>query len=30
MKLDTPTSGAPKEGRDWQTFLRDAAAALGS
>ena len=30
MKLDTPTSGAPKGGRDWQTFLRDAAAALGS
>jgi para-nitrobenzyl esterase len=30
MKLDTPTSGAPKEGRDWQTFLRDPPAALGS
>ena len=30
MKLETPTSCAPEEGRDRQTFLRDAAAALGS
>jgi para-nitrobenzyl esterase len=30
MKLDTPASCAPEEGRDRQTFLRDAAAALGS
>jgi para-nitrobenzyl esterase len=30
MKLDMPASWAPEEGRDRQTFLRDAAAALGS
>lgn len=30
MKLETPASCAPEEGRDWQTFLRDAAAALSS